>query len=98
MNPELLSLIESAQRTINRFALNGFTPALTIRKQLSWCWHRVSQNSMEPLPAPLCMAYLMEHEFRKFGAYPLLAEQLRRIESSMDDLIMDSYQYADLAA
>ena len=98
MNEYLISSIESAQRTIERFAASGFEPAKTIERQLNWCWGRVAGFIKEPPPAPLCMIYLMEHEFAKYGAYPLLAHQLRAIESQMEDSGLGAEEYTALAA
>jgi hypothetical protein len=98
MNEYLISSIESAQRTIERFAASGFEPAKTIERQLSWCWGRVAGFIKDPPPAPLCMSYLMEHEFAKYGAYPLLAHQLRAIESQMEESGLGAEEYTALAA
>lgn len=98
MNHSLIQLIETAQRSIERFALAGFTPALGIQRQLLWCWNRATGESYEPLPAPLCMAYLMETGFEKYGAYPLLAHQLRTIEREMTSAEVELSEYAALAA
>lgn len=98
MNEYLLSSIEAAQRTIERFAASGFEPAKTIERQLNWCWSRAAGFIQEPPPAALCMSFLMERAFAKYGAYPLLAHQLRTIESQMDSLDMDLEDYASLAA
>lgn len=98
MNEYLLSSIEAAQRTIERFAASGFAPAKTIERQLNWCWGRAAGFIQEPPPAPLCMSYLMEHEFAKYGTYPLLAHQLRAIESQLDSLGMDADEYTALSA
>lgn len=98
MNEYLISSIEAAQRTVERFAKAGFEPARTIERQLTWCWSRATGFIQEPPPAPLCMSYLMEHEFAKYGAYPLLAHQLRNIELQMSKIEMDADEYAALAA
>jgi hypothetical protein len=98
MNEYLISSIESAQRTIERFAASGFEPAKTIERQLNWCWGRVAGFIKEPPPAPLCMSYLMEHEFAKYGAYPLLAHQLHAIESQMEECGLGAEEYSALAA
>jgi hypothetical protein len=98
MNEYLISSIESAQRTIERFAASGFEPAKTIERQLNWCWARATGFIQEPPPAPLCMSYLMEHDFAKYGTYPLLAHQLRAIEAQMEDAGMGGERYEALAA
>jgi hypothetical protein len=98
MNEYLISSIEAAQRTVERFAASGFEPAKTIERQLNWCWGRAAGFIKEPPPAPLCMSYLMEHEFVKYGAYPLLARQLRSIEAQMEETGMGVEEYAALAA
>jgi hypothetical protein len=98
MNEYLISSIEAAQRTIERFAASGFEPARTIERQLSWCWGCAAGFIKEPPPAPLCMSYLMEHQFTKYGAYPLLAHQLRAIEAQMQKTGMENEEYAALAA
>lgn len=98
MNEYLISSIEAAQRTIERFAASGFEPAKTIERQLNWCWGRATGFIKEAPPAPLCMSYLMESQFAKYGAYPLLAHQLRAIESQMEEAGMGGEKYAALAA
>lgn len=98
MNEYLISSIEAAQRTVERFAASGFEPAKTIERQLNWCWGRAAGFIKEPPPAPLCMSYLMENEFVKYGAYPLLARQLRSIEAQMEETGMGVEEYAALAA
>ena len=98
MNEYLLSSIEAAQRTIERFAASGFGPAKTIKRQLNWCWSRAAGFTQEAPPAPLCMSYIMENEFSKYGTYPLLAHQLRAIEAQMDGLEMDAEEYTALSA
>jgi hypothetical protein len=98
MNEYLISSIEAAQRTVERFAASGFEPAKTIERQLNWCWGRAAGFIKEPPPAPLCMSYLMENEFVKYGAYPLLARQLRSIEAQMEHTGMGVEEYAALAA
>ena len=40
----------------------------------------------------------MEHEFAKYGAYPLLAHQLRAIESQLEVAGFGAEEYAALAA
>jgi hypothetical protein len=98
MNEYLIASIESAQRTIERFAASGFEPAKAIERQLNWCWARATGFIQDPPPAPLCMSYLMEHDFAKYGTYPLLAHQLRAIESQMEETGMGGEQYTALAA
>ncbi len=98
MNEYLISSIESAQRTIERFAASGFEPAKTIERQLNWCGGRAAGFIKEPPPAPLCMRYLMENEFTKYGAYPMLAHQLRAIEAQMDEAGLGNEEYSALAA
>jgi len=98
MNHSLIRVIETAQRSIERFALAGFSPAQSIERQIIWCWSRATGESTEPLPAPLCMAYLMESGFEKFGAYPLLAQQLRCIESEMRIFEMEHAEHSEYAA
>ena len=98
MNLPLIKLIENTQRSMERFALSGFTPAQSIQRQLLWCWDQAMGVSYEPLPAPLCMSYLMESGFEKFGAYPLLAQQLRAIEAAMNEYEVENAEYTALAA
>jgi hypothetical protein len=98
MNEYLISSIESAQRTIERFAASGFEPAKAIERQLNWCWARATGFIQEPPPAPLCMSYLMENGFTRYGTYPLLAHQLRAIESQMDEAGLSGEEYEALAA
>ncbi len=98
MNEYLISSIEAAQRTIERFAASGFEPARTIERQLNWCWGRAAGFIKEPPPAPLCMSYLMENQFSKYGAYPLLAHQLRSIEAQMEQTGLQHDKYSALAA
>jgi len=98
MNEYLISSIEAAQRTIERFAASGFQPAKMIERQLNWCWSRASGFIKGPPPAPLCMSELVAHEFSKYGTYPLLAHQLRAIESQMQGAGLSGEEYAALAA
>jgi hypothetical protein len=98
MNEYLISAIEAAQRTIERFAASGFEPAKAIERQLNWCWARATGFIQDPPPAPLCMSYLMDNEFSKYGAYPLLAHQLRAIESQMEMAGLGGEEYTALAA
>src|SRR4051794_3334583 len=98
MNEYLISSIEAAQRTIERFAASGFEPAKTIERQLNWCWGRVAGFIKGPPPAPLCMSYLVIDDFSKYGAYPLLAHQLRAIESQMQEAGLSGDEYTALAA
>ena len=98
MNEHLLSAIESARRTIRHFAASGIGPARTLERQLDWCWDRVNGLNEGPPPAPLCMSWLMEQAFERYGAYPLLAHQLRAIEEGMGVPAFDQERYAALAA
>ncbi|MFZ4763658.1 MAG: hypothetical protein ACOYMN_01790 [Roseimicrobium sp.] len=86
MNQHLIASIEAAQRTVERFAKCGFGPAEAIERQLTWCWSRVAGFIQDPPPAPLRMSALAENEFAKYGAYPLLAHQLRTIELQITKL------------
>ncbi len=101
MNDYLIASIETAQRTIQRFAEAGFEPAQAIERQLTWCWKRAHGDVDGPPPAALCMSYIMAQEFEKYGAYPMLAHHLRAIETMIDLLDMsveDAAKYAALSA
>lgn len=88
MNEYLAQSIESAQRTLEHFAQAGFEPAIVIERQLMWCWKKAVGLTTEHLPAPLCLSYLAEDLFERYGDYPLLAHQLRSIEAQMADLML----------
>lgn len=98
MNEYLLATIESAQRTIKRFSGAGYPPAQAIERQLNWCWKRANGTLDGPPPAPLCMCYLMEQEFQKYGTYPMLAHHLRAIEVMVDLLEPGAEKHAALSA
>lgn len=98
MNEYLTASIESAQRTIQRFAEAGFEPAQAIERQLNWCWKRAQGEVDGPPPATLCMSYIMSQEFEKYGAYPMLAHHLRAIETMIDLLDMNAEDAAKFAA
>ncbi len=101
MNAYLIVSIETAQRTIQRFADAGFEPALAIERQLAWCWKRASGEIEGSPPAPLCMSFIMEREFEKYGAYPMLAHHLRAIEAMFELLELreeDAARHAALSA
>ncbi|CAN5713073.1 hypothetical protein BH11VER1_BH11VER1_26400 [soil metagenome] len=88
MNEYLAQSIESAQRTLVNFVQAGFGPARLIDRQLVWCWKRTVGLTNEELPGPLCLSYLAQDLFEKYGDYPLLAQQLRSIEAQMADLML----------
>lgn len=88
MNEYLAQSIESAQRTLEYFVQAGFGPARSIDRQLIWCWKRAVGLTTEDMPGHLCLSYLANDLFEKYGDYPLLAQQLRSIEAQMADLKM----------
>lgn len=101
MNEYLIASIEIAQRTIQRFSEAGFEPAQNIERQLMWCWKKAAGEVEGPPPAELCMSFIMEQEFQKYGAYPMLAHHLRAIEAMVQLLEMsedDVERYAALSA
>ena len=98
MNEQLLSDIESARRTVRCFAASGVSTAGTLERQLDWCWNRAAGLIQGPPPAPLCMSWLMEQAFERYGAYPLLAHQLRAIEEDLGVLTDEEERLAALAA
>jgi hypothetical protein len=98
MNEYLIASIETAHRTIQRFAEAGFEPAQAIERQLNWCWKRANGEIDGPPPAALCMSYIMSQEFEKYGAYPMLAHHLRAIEAMIELLEMNADDVAKYAA
>lgn len=83
MTATLLPVIETSLRALRQLSAQGFLPARTLESQLRWCWLRVNGLAFDPPPSPLCMTWIVETEFGKFGGQPLLWAQLREVEDGM---------------
>ncbi len=83
MKKNLTPLIDASLRSLRQLSVSGFTPARTVESQLRWCWLRLNGLAFDPPPSPLCMTWIVETEFGKYGGQPLLWAQLREIEDGM---------------
>lgn len=83
MKSTLIPLIDASLRALRQLAVSGFEPARAVQSQLRWCWLRLNELAVDPSPSPLCMSWIVETEFGKYGSQLLLVEQLREIEKGM---------------
>jgi hypothetical protein len=83
MKTTLSPLIDASLRSLRQLSVSGFEPARMVESQLRWCWLRINGLAFDPPPSPLCMTWLVETEFNKYGGQPLLWAQLREIEDGM---------------
>jgi len=83
MKKTLVPLIEASLRALRQLSASGFMPARPVESQLRWCWLRLNDLAFDPPPSPLCMAWIVETEFGKYGNQPLLVSHLREIEDGM---------------
>lgn len=88
MKATLIPLIEASLRALRQLSASGFAPARTVESQLRWCWLRINGLAFDPPPSPLCMTWIVETEFGKYGGQPLLWAQLREIEDGMKQLAL----------
>lgn len=83
MKATLIPLINASLRALRQLSVSGFAPARTVESQLRWCWLRLNDLAFDPSPSPLCMTWIVETEFGKYGGQPLLVSNLREIEEGM---------------
>ena len=86
MKANLVPLVDASLRALRQLSVSGFAPARTVESQLRWCWLRLNDLAFDPAPSPLCMTWVVESEFGKYGQQPLLMDQLREIEEGMKAL------------
>ena len=84
MNHSLLVKAQAALSQVEPLAARGWTPAVSIARQLRWCAAFAADQPREELPGPFSMGLIATREFDMYGDRPELASLINEVQRDVE--------------